>query len=560
MSPRRRVLSNALIPGLLLIVTLAAPARAQFYDEARRSLDFSLDAIERSPRLVGMGRLTYVGDDPHTAITLWDFAANPLGILQADSTNTAELYPGTSSLSEMEDLAGTPAGVLEHQSGAARETRLAYEIWRRVAGRSAYGFAGDLGQLRRDQLYSGTVERRSTLSQPTIMPVLTGRLPFVKTNRWLYSVRLFYSGERSVDQYRGLAENAQGEYIDQNGPEVGPPEFFTPTEYTVRSMGGGFGLAYDLGRVQSAVAFDAVENKIKASSEGPRRASRTHENRSYTTGQWTVVARPIGGISWGLDARGWRSHSIPGWDFSVSAGIGAEPLVGRGELLDREEEGTALRTRVRWTYGRFELGGGLSTGYRKITITPPDLGNFTSFNYFRDILIYRQNADSLALPDSVSASETSERTWEAGAGLTMRLPGERGTWGVEFHRRRGITDRLLSDQVPGSSGATVLVPSFSGHGPLHRGWDVRTGLEYRCTPAMTGRLGYIYRWDDRDAYTEQNEYLGHSMTLGLGFKPAGATWTFDVGYAVAWQRADFGSPARVRENRQQLVSLIRWAF
>jgi hypothetical protein len=546
---------------LLIVVTLAAPARAQFYDEARRSVGFSLDGIERSPRLVGMGQLTYVGDDPHTAITLWDFAANPLGILQADSTNTIELYPGTSSLSDMEDLAGTPPEVFERQSAAARESRLAYEVWRRMAGRSAYGFAGDVAQLRRDELFSGTVERRSSLSQPTIMPVMTGRLPFVKTNRWLYSVRLFYSGEHSLDQYRGLAQNGQGEYIDQNGTELGPPEFFTPTDYSVRSSGGGLGLAYDLGRTfKAAVAVDGVQNEIKASSDGPRRSSRIHESRPYGTGQLTLVGGLGSALEWGVDGRGWRSHSIPGWDFSVSAGIGTEPLVGRGELLDREEEGTALRTRLRWTYGRFELGGGLSTGYRKITITPPDLGNLTSFNYFRDILIYRQNADSLALPDSVSASESSERTWEAGVGLTMRMPGQRGMWGVEFHRRRGITDQLLSDQVPGSSGATALAPRFAAHGPLHRSWDVRTGLEYRCTSVMTGRMGYMYRWDDRDAYTEQNEYLGHSMTLGLGLKPAGATWTFDVGYAVAWQRADFGSPAALRGSRQQLVSLVRWAF
>ena len=97
MSPRRRVLSSALTPGLLFLAALATPAHAQFYDVARRSLDFSLDAIERSPRLLGMGRMTFVGDDPQTAITLWDFALNPIGVLDADSSSTLELYPATSS-------------------------------------------------------------------------------------------------------------------------------------------------------------------------------------------------------------------------------------------------------------------------------------------------------------------------------------------------------------------------------------------------------------------------------------------------------------------------------
>ena len=90
MSPRRRVLLSALSPAFLFIAAFAAPAYAQFYDVARGSLGFSLDAIERSPRLLGMGRMTFVGDDPHTAITLWDFAASPLGILEADSAQQIE--------------------------------------------------------------------------------------------------------------------------------------------------------------------------------------------------------------------------------------------------------------------------------------------------------------------------------------------------------------------------------------------------------------------------------------------------------------------------------------
>ena len=103
MSPRRRVLLSA-ISSILLLTALAVPVYAQFYDVARGSLGFSLDAIERSPGLLGMGRMSFVGDDPHTAITLWDFAASPLGILEADSANTAELYPATSSFSQVHDL------------------------------------------------------------------------------------------------------------------------------------------------------------------------------------------------------------------------------------------------------------------------------------------------------------------------------------------------------------------------------------------------------------------------------------------------------------------------
>jgi hypothetical protein len=542
MSPRRRVLLSA-ISSLLLLTALALPAYAQFYDAARGSVGFSLDGIERSPRLLGMGGMTFVGDDPHTAITLWDFAASPLGILEADSSNTAEFYPATSSYSGVHNYPGDN-GVIERQDRAARETRVAYEIWRRTDGKSAYGIAGDLGSLRMDQVFSGAVERRSTLSQPTIMPVLMGHMPYVKSSRWLYSARLFYSGETSEDQYREVAENSEGQYIDQTTPDVDSPEFFSPTDVKVRSTGGGLGVAYDRGRaLKAAVNMDVVENHILGKNESARRFGQDEEKRPYRTGQATLVGHLGRSLEWGVDGRDWRSQSEESWLFSISAGVGGDPLAGRGKLLEREESGQALRTRLRWKHGPFELGGGVETGYRSITITPPAIEDLTSFNHFLNTTSYRTNADSILLPDSVVFNRSEERTWEAGGGVAMRLPGERGSWGVEYHRLRGLTEQTTS-----------------GQGPLRRGWDVRTGLEYRCTQAMTGRVGYAYRWEDRDACTQQNEYLSNSLTLGLGLRPAGVGWVFEAGYAIEWLQADYGTPEEPRASRQQLTSMVRWAF
>jgi hypothetical protein len=542
MSPRRRVLLSA-ISSIFLITALAVPVYAQFYDAARGSVGFSLDAIERSPRLLGMGGLTFVGDDPHTAITLWDFAASPLGILEADSASTAELYPATSSFSQVHNLP-SETGTFERQDRAARETRVGYEIWHRTDGRSAYGIAGDIGSLRMDQIYSETVERRSTFVQPTIMPVLTGHMPYVKSSRWLYSARLYYSGETKKNQYRSLTENSQGQYIDQAGQNVAPPEFFTPTDLKVRSTGGGLGVAYDRGRAfKAAVCTDIVRNTIQGRNESARRLAQNDEKRPYRTSQATLVGRVGRNLEWGVDGRDWRSQSDERWSFSISAGVGANPLVGRGELLSREERGQALRTRLRWTRGPFELGAGLATDYRRITISPPDIGDLTSFNHFRNTVAYRLNADSLVLPDSVVFNRSEERTWEAGGGLAVRLPGARGSWGIEFHRLRGLTEQTTS-----------------GQGPLRKGWDLRTGIEYRCTQAMTGRVGYVYRWEDQDDFIRQNEYLANTVTLGLGLRPAGARWTFEAGYAIAWQQADYGTLADPRSSRQQLASMVRWAF
>jgi len=542
MSPRRRVLLSA-ISSILLHTVLALPVYAQFYEAARGSLGFSLDAIERSPRLLGMGGMTFVGDDPHTAISLWDFAASPLGILEADSANTAEFYPATSSFSQVHDLP-SDSGTIERQDRAARETRIACEVWRRTGGKSAYGVAGDLGSLRMDQVFSETVERRSTFSQPMIMPVLMGHMPYVKSSRWLYSVRLFYSGETAENQYRGLSENSKGQYIDRTAPELDPPEFFTPTDFKVRSTGGGLGVAYDRGRAfKAAVNMDIVRNAIQGKNESARRCARNDEMRPYHTTQATTVGRLGRSLEWGVDSRDWRSRSEERWFFSLSAGAGGDPLVGRGKLLEREERGRALRTRLRWTRGPFELGGGLATDYRRIAVMPPGLDDLTSFNHFRNTTSYRPNADSLALPDSAVFNQSEERTWEVGGGLAMRLPGARGSWGVEYRRLQGLVEQTVS-----------------GQGPLRKGWDLRTGIEYRCTPAMTGRIGYAHRWEDRDDYTRQNEYLANIVTLGLGLRPTGATWTFEVGYAIEWLQADYGTPTEPRSSRQQLASMVRWVL
>jgi hypothetical protein len=543
MSPRRRVLLSALTPAFILLAAVAAPAYAQIYDAARGAIGFSLDAIERSPRLLGMGQLTYVGDDSHNRIALWDFAANPLGILSADSLSTVEFYPGTSSYSG-DNKAANGTSDARRQVLAGREGRVNAEVWRREGGRMAYGLAGTFAQLSTDAIAGGSVERRSTYGQPTVMPVLVGRLPFVKSDHWLYSARLRYSGENSVADYRRTVLTPEGEYIDQTGTATDPPDAFTPTDYNVRSIGGGLGLGYDRGpALRVGLAVDRVEHDIKGKNDATRHSSETREKRPYRQEQLTLVTRLVPGLEWGVDGRDWHSDSERAWYFTASAGAGAEPVTGRGKLLERSEDGQALRTRLRWTRGPLEVGGGMAMSHRKITTTPPALDDRTSFNYFLDRLSLKQSADSLLLPDSVSAGESKDRAWQAGGGLSLRLPGGRSLWGIEYQ----VAQEELEQTV-------------AGKGPLKKVWDVRTGLDYRVTRVLSARLGYRYRWTDEDDYTEQNEYLGNMVSLGLGLRPAGATWGFEAGYAIEWLQGDYGSALEPRASRQQLASRLRWVF
>src|SRR5512143_1180595 len=150
MSPSVRVQFGAFMLAAMALLVGVVPAKAQFFDDARRELDLGTDATTRAPRLIGMGRLTLVIPDDHNRLTMWDFAGNPTGALDADTVSTFELRPGTASLSSVRNFAeGSGAG--ERQDQAARDFRVGYEFWRRSSAKVAFGAQGDVSSLRFDR-------------------------------------------------------------------------------------------------------------------------------------------------------------------------------------------------------------------------------------------------------------------------------------------------------------------------------------------------------------------------------------------------------------------------
>lgn len=545
MSPSRRVCWSAISVVWLATATWVAPATAQSsYEDARRALDFAPEPLARSPRQLGMGRLTLVANDAHSRITMWDFAGNPTGILEADSTSTLEIAPGTASAAAVRDLFGlTP--VLERQTLGAREVRVQYEAWRRASRETAYGFIGDVGVLRFDRPYTESVEHRSVYTQPRVMPILNGKLPFFLTEQLRYALRGVYEYQSLNERYRTFVVNGQGMYLDQNGDHVDPPDAFTPSEWGIRSVGAGAALSYRVGDpLTLAAGFDHLSNAIEGTNEGVRYSSEQRENRPYETGQFSLIGSIGDALKYGADARLWTSSSEAKWVFTASAGVGAVPVVERGKLYNREESGSSLRSRIQWSAGSFEVGGGFSSGRRTVTIEQPTGSEYrSSFNFFANSLTFRPGADSLALPDSVRSHETEESGWEGSAGAAWTLPGRRGVVGVEYHRRE-----------------SEIEDTIAGLGPRRVGWDLRAGLELRMNSVLDLRGGYIRRWDERDERTEHNEYLSNSATLGMGVHPVGARWSFESGYAIEWSAADFGDPGEPRGSRQQFDSRIRWVF
>ncbi len=524
--------------SLASLMMAAGPAPAQFYDEARSALDLGPDGLERSPRLLGMGRLT-LADDRHNRITMWDFAGNPTGVWEVDSSHTFEVRPGTSSASAVTQ----PTPGRERQTLALRESRIGFEAWHRAESQIAYGFYGDLGGLRHDQPFDDVSELRASYDVPAVVGLVTGPMPYLWTDRLRYALRLGYRREQVTHEYRLMTQNASGDYLSGDGVQIDPPNEFTPDEFRMSALGGGAALSYRFGSwLTAALGVDGSRNKLRRENEGLRSFYGDGEDRPYGIGQASFVGKVGDRFEWGVDGRGWKSEVENRWVFTIATGPGEPAFGGRGPLYERRERGTALRARARGTLGVFDLGGALNTTYQKIDIMPPPPGTIGSLAWFLGEAEDRLDADTLSWPDSIRQTHSEHRGWDMALGGSWHGLDERLVVGVEYHMAESRLDHGLS-----------------GAGPLRRIWDVRSGMEYHWSAMLSGRLGYVLANDDLDDFTADNEFVNHTVTVGLGVRPQ-ASWTVEVGYAIKWVEPDYGDPWEPRTTRQQLASQVRWLF
>lgn len=547
MGPSRRVLS-AIAMTMWLGLCLSPGelrAAAQQYDASLRSLEYTPDPLARSPRLLGMGRLT-LADDVHNQINFWDFAGNPTGIMDAESLSTIEYRPDSRSSTALHDLAGV-SPVRERQQLQARQRRHGFEAWHRSPGEASYGMLAEIATLQWDRPFNGPVQERGTFTVPALTGIVNGRLPWVKSNRFDFALRVSTSRETQDDRYFEYFQLPQGEYIGKPSSSVPPPDLFTPDHSELSSLGAGLAIAMRVtSRIKAAVGYDAGRTVVRSVNEGERSTSRTDERRPHRIGQASVVGRLGSHLQFGADGRAWRSESEEYFFWSISAGPSQEPLTGTGKRLNRKEEGTSLRSRARWVGSGYELGASFSTSFRRGRITPWYPSNdaeHPGFNDFLDQVGSRPQADTLALPERVAPSIAEERGYQVAAGSSWRLPGQRGTVGAEVHRWRRRVDQ----------------PSM-GSGPEPTGWDVRAGGEYRCNATFVARAGGSYGVTDRDALTSDDAYRHTVATTGFGYQPAGSRWSLDLAFAYEWVRPDFPDPVRYRESHQRLALQSRWVF
>ena len=135
---------------------VAAVATAQVYPTTFQVLDYAPGADQRNARLLGMGNLT-MASDLHTRLGLWEFARSPVGVLEADTTSTVELWPNGAA---GEVTTVNPDTDLERQTMVASGGRVGYEVWRRVQGSNAFGLYGTLESPTLGRPYNDDIEKR----------------------------------------------------------------------------------------------------------------------------------------------------------------------------------------------------------------------------------------------------------------------------------------------------------------------------------------------------------------------------------------------------------------
>jgi len=368
-------------------------------------------------------------------------------------------------------------------------------------------------------------------------------MPRVMQDRMRYAVRLVWGDQNNTSTYRSIFQNASGEFIDKDGGLLNPPDFFTPDESRVKTLGIGVAASMTWGDpLTVALGYDRRSNDLLSKNTGPRHEAEVREDRPVNKAQLSLIGKVGQNFNWGADAQAWSGNSDQQWVFTISAGPGNPPLIGRGSLLEREEDGRSARARARWFLGPFEVGGSVDYLESNVKNIAPVPGASGSFNSFRNFIFNQFGADTLTLPDSIVTNKFEERAIGAGGGIAWNV-NDRMSIGAEYH---WMSDKLESQ--------------LNGKGPERMLWEVRSGVEYVLTPVVTLRGGYLYRSDDEDELTGQNEYLSNAMTLGLGFQPAGARWQVDAGYIFRWGQADFGDPGEPRNDRQQLGTQLRWVF
>jgi hypothetical protein len=227
-------------------------------------------------------------------------------------------------------------------------------------------------------------EHRAQLKAPNLQISLSGKFPALDPNRSRYGLSAFLRTPTRTDEYRTIVSNPAGDFIDKDGTTLSPPDQFTPDDFSVRTAGGDAGFAYRFTSwLQLATKLSYSTSDIEGKNEGPRWASELRENRPYTTFSGTALGRVGKGRGeYIIDAGSWSTgNNDERWFSTLSQGTGQTPITGRGIYQFREEKGSELRGRFKWTQGKVAVGLAARRFHRDVdfTLSSNDAETFNAF-------------------------------------------------------------------------------------------------------------------------------------------------------------------------------------
>jgi hypothetical protein len=543
MSPRLGALMCML--GVSALGLAPVRARAQVLGPAPEPLQFEVDPIARSPRLVGMGGLVYTVEDQHNQIALWDLARNPIGLIADRDSSNLEVWGNYLNSS----LIGDQTFGRVRQSLAAKGWDAITEAWRRSHSTLVYGAEMRYLNSNVDRPEADQTAIRGTSGSFTFRPTIAGAVKWVKSNNMRWALRVNLIAQNQHQQRHFFIERPGGDYLGGSGELIsGFPNLFDANSGFLTGTGLGGALDYRLGPwVDAAIQGDYVTETVSTDNTTDRSVSQYEQKRPFATGSMALIGRVGSKVEWGVDGRIFRSTADESYNISISGGIGNPPLAGRGARLTSDQNGSILNGRLLFKLPQgLRLGFGGRSYYEKLIVNPPPVNDQDSYNLFLNhIYSAVPEADSLALADSISRTTRMVHAYEVGGGLSWSH-ARRLTAGIEYHVSQDKRDAQVVD--------------YATPGPYVKSWDVRAGGEYRCTERLVGRVGFDYTQSDLNTLVPFNDTVARAFSLGVGYYPTGASWAMESGYRLEWPRTDYGDPTQTRGNRQSLGLNVRWLF
>jgi hypothetical protein len=523
----RAVPAHALFAAALLAAGLsAAPAGAQFLASELERTQFDQRLRQPSLRLATLGRLSLAFDDENNEINQWDFGNSPVGLLDDRAGNSVDLFLDSGGRTAERTIGGR-----EREVDRVEGSVYGLSAAARNPGKFAFGIDAGFQALGSGipREFGTYQDQSANLLQGTV--TAGGRMLDRKIG-WGARVGV---GKETFESRR-TQQNA--EFDLEGGDALEELSIFDRNEGSGRSAQVALGLGWmasSWGDV--TLNWEYTKQTVKGDNSTRRRIYETEEPRGIDVLSLTTTLRPASWVTFGGTVGQGGFDADENYRFTLSLGQGAPPAQSRGDRLSRDVEGEFLRTRLALSppgIPELLVGADFNVRYRREeTVAATGPGSFNDFLEFAE-----RNGFILGAPLEGELQEL--RHWDAGVGLGYTV-SPRLKVGVEGHRANDARD-----------GTLVRL--------RRRITDLQAGVEYDVSSSWQARVGGWRRGLDDDVFTENNEGVATAITLGAGYKPAGAKFALDGGVEILGRSTDYPDPTDGTGSGFRFVLYNRWSF